>query len=324
MGNLSPSIWSRIVLIALTAVFGMVAMGAEQPPLPHIGVLSVPPVDGLLRAGLRERGYIEGKNIRIDWRSPYGNDQDAQSVAADLVREQVDVIVTFGTLGARAALSATATIPVVFSAGDPVATGLADSLVRPGRNGTGVSVVSTELAAKRLDFLHQLAPRARRIGYLMNSANPLGPVQLDEARKAAPMLGLELVILDARNVAELNERLRTLNRRSVDGVLVTPDPLFQMHKSAIAVAVHRAKLPGMFPYKEYLDDGTLSSYGPDLRELSYRMAVYVEKILKGAKPSDLPIEQISKYQFIIDLRTARALGIKVPQELLYRADEVLR
>jgi len=126
----------------------------------------------------------------------------------------------------------------------------------------------------------------------MNSANPLGPVQLDETRKAAPMLGLELVILDARNAAELSERLRTLNRRSVDGVLVAPDPLFQMHKSLIAAAVHRAKLPGMFPYKEYLDDGTLSSYGPDLRELSYRMAVYVDKILKGAKPSDLPIEQV--------------------------------
>jgi len=128
VGKLSPSIWRRIVLIALTAVFGMVAMGAEQPPLPHIGVLSVPPVDGLLRAGLRERGYIEGKNIRIDWRSPYGSDQDAQSVAADLVREQVDVIVTFGTLGARRPCQRRRQFLWCFSAGDPVATGLADSL----------------------------------------------------------------------------------------------------------------------------------------------------------------------------------------------------
>ena len=224
-------------------------------------------IQEFLRAALRERGYLEGKNIVIDWRSPYEGNQELRALAAELVGERVDVIVTFGTPAARAALSATSTIPVVFSAGDPVATGLADSLVKPGRNGTGVSVVATELTAKRLDFLHRLAPRARRIAYFVNSANPLGPLQLEEARRTAPVLGIELVVLDAKNISELEDRLRVLHPKEVDAVLVTADVLFQMNRPTIARAVRRARIPGMFPYKEYLDDGMLSSYGPDLREL---------------------------------------------------------
>jgi putative tryptophan/tyrosine transport system substrate-binding protein len=296
----------------------------EQPPLTHrIGVLSVP-MEEFLRQGLRERGYTEGKNIIIEWRRAKQSGQELGSLAAELVQSKVDVIVTSGTLAARAALAATTTIPVVFSAGDPVGTGLAASLVKPGKNGTGVSVVSTELTAKRLDFLHQLAPRARRIAFLMNSSNPLGPLQLKEARNATSVLGVGLIILDSRNAAELDHTLHALQRNSVDAVLVTADLLFQLNKSKIARAVRQGKLPGMFPYREYLDDGMLASYGPDLKELASRMAVYVDKILKGAKPADLPIEQLSKYELIINLRVARELGIKVPQELLYRADEVMR
>lgn len=294
-----------------------------QAAIPRVGVLSIPPIEQLLRVSLRERGYIEGQNILIESRS-YANDQELRSGAADLVRSKVDLIVTFGTPAAQAVLAATATIPVVFSSGDPVGTGLVASLVKPVGNATGVSAVSTELIAKRLDFLHQLAPRARRIAYLMNSSNPLGTLQLKEARRTAAMLGVQLIVLDSRNVAELDKALNTLRKRSVDALLVTADFLFELEKSTIARAVRSAKLPTMSPYKEYLEDGVLSSYGPDLKELANRMAVYADKILKGAKPSDLPIEQISKYELVIDLRTARALRIKVPQELVYRADQVIR
>ena len=312
-------------IVAWSVLFLAIAHAEqEQPLLTHrIGVLSVP-MEESLRQGLRERGYIEGKNIVIEWRRAKANDQELRLLADELVQSKVDVIVTSGTPAARAALAATTTIPVVFSAGDPVATGLATSLVKPGKNGTGVSVVSTELTAKRLDFLHQLAPRARRIAYLMNSANPLGPLQLDEARKATAVLGVELIILDSRNVPELDHALHALQRKSVDAVLVTSDLLFHVNKSKIAEAVRRGKLPGMFPYREYLGDGMLACYGPDLKEVARTLAIYVDKILKGANPADLPIDQISKYELVIDLRVARELGIKVPQDLLLRADEVIR
>ena len=297
---------------------------AARPTIPRVGVISVPPNEELLRSAFRERGYVEGKTISIDWRSRYTSDDELKSVAVELVHQEVDVIVTFGTPAARAALSATTTIPVIFSAGDPVATGLAESLVKPGRNGTGVSVVATDLTGKRLDLLHQLTPRARRIGYLMNSSNPLGSLQLEEARTAAEALSLELIVLDARNSSELDKTLGALHRQSADALLVTADLLFQLSKVSIARALRRAKLPAIVPYKAYLDDGTLSSYGPNLKELSSRIAAYVDRILKGAKPSDLPIEQVSTYELVIDLRTARMLGIQVPSDLLYRADEVIR
>jgi putative ABC transport system substrate-binding protein len=297
---------------------------AQQPAIPRVGVISVPPNEELLRAALRERGYVEGRTISIDWRSRYTSDEELKAIATQLVHSQVDVIVTFGTPAARAALSASATIPVIFSAGDPVGTDLAESLVRPGRNGTGVSVVATDLSAKRLDLLHQLAPHARRIAYLMNSSNPLGALQLEQARIAAETLNLEIIVLDARNRSQLETRLHGLHAQSAYAVLVTADLLFQLHRATIASAIRRAKLPAIVPYKAYLDDGTLSSYGPNLKELSSRIAAYVDRISKGAKPSDLPIEQVSTYELVIDLRSARMLGINVPSDLLYRADEVIQ
>lgn len=248
-----------IVALTLGAISCIAIVLAEQPTLPRVGVISIPPNEELVRSAFRERGYVEGKTISIDWRSRYTSDDELKSVATELVHLGVDVIVTFGTPAALAALSATSTIPVIFSAGDPVATGLAESLVKPGRNGR-----------------------------------------------------------------ELDKTLRALHHQSADAVLVTADLLFQLNKAAIARAVRRAKLPAVVPYKAYLDDGTLSSYGPNLNELSSKIPTYVDRILKGAKPSDLPIEQVSTYELVIDLRAARMLGMKVPSDLLYRADEVIR
>jgi putative tryptophan/tyrosine transport system substrate-binding protein len=319
------SVASAIMRTALliSAVLSLALARADQPaPIPRIGVLNVP-IEEFLRQALRDLGYIEGKNIAIESRRSSASERELQSLASELVRSKVDVIVTAGSPTARAVLAATATIPVVFSAGDPVATGLVTSLVKPGGNATGVSVLSTELMAKRVDFLHQLAPRARRVACLMNSSNPIAPLQLEEAQKAARAFGMRLIALDARNEAELDAELHKLPRLSVDGFLVTVDLFLMASKSKIARAVRKARLPAIYPYREYLGEGTLASYGPNLNETARKLAAYVDKILKGAKPGDLPIEQLSKYELVIDLRAARELNIKVPQELLYRADEVI-
>lgn len=313
---------------AAPAALSLPLAGAEQAsPVPRIGVIAPQAsahADGL-REGLRDLGYMEGKNIVFEWRQFVGTSEQASLVVAELLRTRVDLIVTSGTPAARAALQATTTIPVVFAgAGDPVLSGLAASLARPGRNGTGVSVVSTELYPKRLEYLHRLAPRARRIAFLMNSSNPMGPLQLQEIQKAARKLGLQLETFDASNGQELDAALHAMRESKPDAIFVGGDTIFLQAMGEISQMVREAKLPAMFPYPEYHEHGALISYGPSMKEVSRRAARYVDEILKGAKPSELPIEQISTYKLIIDLRVARALNLKVPQDLLLRADEVIR
>jgi putative ABC transport system substrate-binding protein len=316
--------------LAIAAASLSVAARADQPPtMRRIGVLAPPvfatsPYVAGLRDGLSELGYSEGKNVVIEWRLSAGGDEELRSLAADLARLKVDVIVVGNTRTARAALDVTTTVPVVFLAGDPVASGLAASLARPGGNGTGVSIVLTELTAKRLELLHQLAPRVRRIVYLINSTSPIGPPQLKAAQKAARTLGVQLVTLDARDEGELDAALRAIAKHSGGGFVVTADALFRANKAKIAQVVRKARLPAMFPAKEYHDDGVLMSYGPNTKEVGRKIAVYVDKLLRGAKPSDIPVEQVSKFELIIDMRVARAMRLDVPQALLLRADEVLR
>src|SRR5262249_51909107 len=183
----------------------------------------------------------------------------------------------------------------VFISGDPVATGLATSLARPGGNATGVSVVSTELYPKRLEYLHALAPRARRIAFLMNSSNPITATEVDATQKAASVLGVRLIKLDARNAVELPTVLHSLERGTVGGVIVSNDPVFRSNNSKVAQVIRQAKLPAIFPFRDYLAEGGLISYGASSRDVGRKLAVYVDKILKGAKPADLPVEQLSKY-----------------------------
>jgi putative tryptophan/tyrosine transport system substrate-binding protein len=310
------------------ALISALAHAAELSPTPRIGVL-VPalansPLEQGLREGLREVGYIEGKNIVIEWRRYARADQELQLLATDLVRSSVDLIVTSGSPATRAALQAT-TGPVVFTAvGDPVATGFAASLAKPGGHGTGVSTLSTELIAKRLELLHQVVPRAGRILYLMNSSNPINARALEEVRKGARTLSLKLVTWDVREAADIDAAFRAKSHSATDAVLVAADHLFLTNKAKLAWNVRRVRLPAMVPWRENLGDGLLMSYGPNLTEVMRRAAIYVDKILKGAKPNDLPIEQVSKYELIIDLRVARALGLEVSQEMLMRADEVIR
>jgi putative ABC transport system substrate-binding protein len=312
--------------VGIALLLGAAADSAAPADPPRIGFLTrgPGPVQEGFHQGLRELGYVEGKNILIDWR--FGETgQELRALAEALVKGKVEVIVATSTPAARAAMQGTATIPVVFAAvGDPVASGFAASLARPGRNGTGVSIVATELTAKRLEFLHQLAPKARRITCLVNLSNPIAARILEETEIAARTLGVRLQTLDARNGRELDALLQTLEKNPPEAVLVEGDGLYLANKGKVAAVVRKARIPAIFPYDDFHEHGALMSYGPSLREAGRLAAGYVDKILKGANPSELPIQQISRFELIIDLRLARELGIDVPRALLARADRVIK
>jgi ABC-type uncharacterized transport system substrate-binding protein len=300
---------------------------ADQPsPAPRIGVLDpqgASPFEEYLRKGLRELGYAEGQNITIEWRRGAATQEEMRAQAADLARLNVDLIVAIGSPATRAALEATAK-PIVMQVGDPVLAGFAASLARPGGRATGVSIQTTDLNQKRLELLRQLAPHARRVVYLNNLSNPLAVSDLAEMQKSARTLGVKLLTISASNDAEIDAALQALRKSAADGVVVTADLTLLANRAKVARAVREAKLPAVFPFREYHDVGALMSYSPNQVEVFRRAATYVDRILKGANPAELPIEQISTYEVVIDARIAREMHIKVPQELLYRADEVIQ
>jgi putative ABC transport system substrate-binding protein len=314
------------IVVFVTAAALLLPSYADQPTVPRIGVLGTvstyDPYEQGLHDGLRELGYLEGRNIMIEWRRPVRANDELQPLAAQLSRLKLDVIVALNTPAARAA-SKSGSTPVVFLSSDPVAAGLASTLARPGGNATGVSVMGPQLTAKRMEVL-RLLESSRRIGCLVNSSNPVGPLQFEEARAAARALGVDLVKLDAKNDGEVDAALRAIPGKTLDAILITGDTLFLANKTKISDAIRKAKLPAMVPAKDFLGDGALMSYGPNLKAVGRKLAGYVDKILKGAKSGDLPIEQVSSYELVIDLRAAQELGIKVPQEILLRADEVIR
>ena len=312
---------TAIALVSCTA-------RAEQPPATtRIGVLAplgnTGPETGL-REGLSELGYTEGKNLSIEWRRYAQSTEAIRSAVADLVRSRVDLIMALSTEAARAAVSATSTIPVVFVSGDPVAAGLATNLARPGANATGVSSQTADLMAKRLQLFQQIVPRARHVVLLVNPDYPVHAAIVRETQNAARTLRVHIETLSARNADELDAALRVIEHGASDALIVGSDVFFIVNKDKIAEAVRRAKLPTLVPTKDYRGEGMLISYGPSLKEMGRRAAAYVDRILRGAKPGDLPIEQGVKFELVIDLRVARELGLKVPQDLLLRADEVIR
>jgi len=324
----SAAVRSCITVVSVCASLLSTAVLPDEPPIPRIAALVLPlatsPFEDGFRDGLREMNYIEGKNILIEWRRSVATNEELRLAAVDLVSSKVQVIVVYGTPAARAVLDATTTIPVVFVSGAPLASGLATSIARPDRNGTGVSGEVVERTAKSLELLHQVVPRARRIAYLRNSSNPITAPNLEQAQKAAQSLGLHLITLDARNAKELNAALGTIHRTAADAVLIGADPLLDANGSEIARVVRKARLPAISPFRQYHDQGVLMSYGPNIKVMGRKAAGYVVKIIRGAKPSDLPIEEDLKFELVIDLRVARELGLKVPPDVLFRADEVIR
>jgi putative ABC transport system substrate-binding protein len=274
--------------------------------------------------GLSELGYVEGKTIAIEWK--WGDDQfdTLSGLAADLVRSNVDVIVTGGTSATKALKTATQTIPIVMAiVGDPVAAGLADSLARPGGNATGFSIVAPELGTKRLELLKEIVPNLSSIAVLSNAKNPQSKIEMKEMQTAAQAMALQLHSAEISTEVGLEDAFVAMNKASAQALILLTDPiLFSQRKRTVDLAA-QYKLPAVYFYSGFVEEGGLMSYGPSDVDLFHRAAGYVDKILKGAKPCELPVEQPTRFELIFNLKTAKSLGLTVPPKLLLTADEVI-
>jgi putative ABC transport system substrate-binding protein len=293
----------------------------------RIGLIAVAPASPMdaLSQGLRELGYVEGQNLIIERRYSEGRAERFSEFAAELVRAKVDLIIVNTTPAAIAAKKATTTIPIVFpTAIDPVAAGVVASLARPGGNLTGLSILTPELSPKRLELLKQVIPGLSRVAVLWNAANPANALPWRETQGAGRALG---VVLQSREVAGPNDfeaAFAMMAREHPEAVLVFGDALITQHEKQIVDFVTQKHIPSSFPWREPVVNGGLMSYGPSRAELYRRAAVFVDKILKGAKPGTLPVEQPTKFELVINLKTAKALGLTIPQSLLRRADELIQ
>ncbi|MEO6064440.1 MAG: ABC transporter substrate-binding protein [Lysobacterales bacterium] len=293
----------------------------------HIGLLSTgssDPLTDLLISTLRELGYIEGKNTVIERRFVEGNLDRLHDLAAELVKLRIDVIVTVGTPAGLAAKRATSTIPIVIAASsDPVGVGLVASLNRPGGNATGLSLMAPDLSAKRLEILRALSPQISRVAILWDSSNPGMAARVRETEIAADQSHLVLRSVGPRNLAELDAAFVELANLRPDALLVTTEPFTLRHMARIVDFANKNRIPAMFEESTFVESGGLMSYGPNLRDVFRRAATYVDKILKGAKPADLPVEQPTKFDLVINLKTARALDLAIPSPLQDRADKLI-
>ena len=323
-----PSILIAVVLLAFR-----VAVEAQQPKkVPRIGYLSVSSPSAMstrteaFRQGLRELGYVEGKNIVIEWRSAEGKRDRLPSLAAELVRLKVDIIVTAGPPATRSAKEATVTIPIVFAQdGDPVASGFVASLARPGGNITGLSTLAPELSGKRLELLKEIVPRLSRVAVLGNSTNPANAQVLKETELAAGVFGVKLQYLDVLDPKDIETAFRAASKGRADAVLMTVSGgVVLSQRTQVVELAAKSRLPAMYIIREYVETGGLMSYGVSLIDLDRRAATYVDKILKGAKPADLPVEQPTKFEFIINLTAAKQIGLTIPPNVLVRADKVIK
>ena len=295
-------------------------LGAPTPSTPA-GVLEA------FRQGLRELGWVEGQNIVIDYRFAEGRFDRLPALAAELVRLKVDIIVAVATQGVAAAKNATETIPIVMISGsaDPVGLGFIASLARPGGNVTGLSYsVGPEILGKGLELLKEIVPKVRRVAILSNPASPVQPLFIREVKVAARSLGVQLQLLEARGPNEFDGAFAAMAKERVGALLVVADSIFILHRTRLADLAARSRLPAIYGYREHVEAGGLMSYGPSVRDLFRRAATFVDKILKGAKPADLPVEQPTKFELVINLKTAKALGLTIPPSVLIRADEVIQ
>jgi putative ABC transport system substrate-binding protein len=272
---------------------------------------------------LRELGWIEGRTVTIEYRWAEGREERLAEIAAEFVRLKVDVIVTSGTPAVMASKQATSVIPIVFAtAGDPVGSGLVASLARPGGNVTGLATLVADLAGKRLELLREIVPGLGRLAIMGNASNPFTVLELGEVQAAAGTLGLEVVTLEIRRAQDIAPAFETLKSR-VDALYVCTDALANTNRIRISTSALGVRLPTMHGSRDYVEAGGLMSYGPNYPDLFRRSADYVDKILHGAKPGDIPVEQPTKYELVLNLTTAKALGLTVPPSLLARADEVI-
>ncbi len=318
----------ELLLLLGATVTAARAPRAQQRAMPVIGVLGSPspgPVATDIAAfhgGLSEAGYVEGQNVAIEYRWAEGRLDQLPALAADLVARKVDVIAALaGTPPAMAAKTATSTIPIVFSSGDPVGLGLVASLARPGGNLTGVS--SLELSPKRIEMLSELVPGAKVIALLVNPNNAIAESTIQNAQEAARTKGVELLVLKASTESEIDAAFATLSQARAGALMQPSDAFFNSRLDQLVALASRHSLPAIYDWREYPAAGGLISYGPSRTGLWRQVGIYVGKILKGAKPADLPVEQPTRFELVVNLKTAQALGITMPPSILARADEVI-
>ena len=317
------------VTLVLSILMVPLAADAQQPAkVPRIAVLSPADLPHLIQAfrqGLRDLGYVEGQNIAVEERHAGGRLDQLPDLAAELVRVKVDLIVTSGAPAARAAKQATSTIPIVMAQiNDPVSLGLVPSLSKPGGNITGLANLHSELGAKQLELLKEAVPMLSRVVIIWNPNNPGAEMILKHLRHPSQVLGVTLHPVEVRDPKELASVFTTMSKQPPSALLLPPDPFFLPHGKQIADLAAKNRLPSMFGWRELVEAGGLMAYGPSIPDMFRRAAVYVDKILKGAKPGDLPVEQPTRFELVLNLKTAKALGLTIPQSLLIRADQVIQ
>jgi putative ABC transport system substrate-binding protein len=321
------------IISILMALFSPDTAGAQQTgKVPRIGILATSRTSGphmleAFRQGLRELGWVEGRTVMIEFRSADGQIERLPALAAELVALPVDVILLAGPIQAHAAKQATRTIPIVFATvGDPVGSGLVASLARPGGNLTGLSSITPELVGKRLEFLKQALPSVKRVGVLWTPGGVAERTQqemMNQTRAAARALGMQLHVVEAQGPADFTRAFSDMTRARVGALTVLPHVMYIVERRRLVELAAQNRLPTMYPLREFVDAGGLMSYGADDADLFRRAATYVDKILKGAKPDDLPVQQATKFQLIINTKTARALGLTILSSVLTRADQVI-
>jgi putative tryptophan/tyrosine transport system substrate-binding protein len=320
----------ELMLLLGAAMAAAPALRAQQKATPGIGFLSggspapFAPLVAAFRQGLNEIGYVEGQNVTIEYRWAEGHYDRLPALAADFVDHKVDLIAADGIAAALAVKSATSTIPIVFSTGaDPVATGLVASLGHPGGNLTGVSFISIELMPKRLELLSDLVPQARVIALLVNPNNPIAERIMGNMQEAAGAKGVQLAILMASTESEIDTAFATLVQQHAGALIVGGDTFFASRLDQLVALAARYTVPAIYEKREWVAAGGLISYGPSYTGIWHLVGTYVGKILKGAKPADLPVQQPTTFELVVNLKTAKALGLSVPPSILARADEVI-
>jgi len=324
----------KVISLALCAVLFALSLPAEaqQPTkIPRLGYLSGgspsanPARIEAFRQGLRDLGYVEGKNIVIEWRHAETKLDRLPALAAELVRLRVDIIITGGAPTTRSAKEATATIPIVMAQDtDPVGSGFVTSLARPGGNITGLATLAPELSGKRLELLKEVVPKLSRVAVLGTSTTPGDAQALKEIELAARAFGVKLQYLDVLSSKDIETAFRAASKGRADAVLALAGHGVMAHRPQVVDLAAKSRLPAIYPWPEFVQDGGLMSYGTNLADLFRRAATYVDKILKGAKPADLPVEQPTKFEFIINLKAAKQIGVTIPPNVLARADKVIR